>query len=71
MNKEPIVRIGKTRIGIQVAGCIGCGTLYSHHWESVREVRASIGKRQFVLTISRCGHCSGVPEPAFDYSGEE
>ncbi len=52
-----IVRIGKSKIEIRVEGCIKCGTLWSHHWEKVKEVPVQIGSSRGVIDVHVCGNC--------------
>lgn len=71
--------IGKSKIDISQRGCLYCGTRFSYHWTVVRtfKVTIEVGKWGPVhdlpkgrnltreLTLSACGHCCGMKEPAF------
>lgn len=57
--------VGKTKINIEVEGCVYCGTRWSDSWRVVRLLTVVINGREKLLSIQCCGDCfrsrPGVP----------
>lgn len=51
------MRFGKAKVTVKAAGCVDCGTEYSHDWEVARIIPVTIGKHVGEITIHRCGDC--------------
>jgi hypothetical protein len=52
------VTIGRTRITVDVRGCLDCGTEWSHGWVPARTVPVTIGTRALAIGLSRCADCA-------------
>ena len=62
---------GKAKLTIEVNGCIDCGSIGSHEWIVAREIPVTVGGKEDVVEIMRCGRCAGIPEPSEEEEGEE
>ena len=52
------IRIGETKIRIQVEGCVKCGALHSSGWRVERTVTIRIdNRRPITADISICADC--------------
>ena len=57
-----IRRIGKTKVRVDVQGCIDCGTQYSSRWHHARIVAVVIDGATYPIDTSRCADCAARPE---------
>lgn len=49
--------VGKSKIKIEVKGCISCGTDYSTGWTSAKTVPVKIGHGTVHVSIPCCADC--------------
>ena len=48
---------GKTKVSVEVEGCVSCGTRWSSGWEVVRRVTVRIGAREGEIALHACADC--------------
>jgi hypothetical protein len=53
---------GKTKVRVEVEGCVSCGTRWSWRWGSEREVAVQVGGQRSSVSLPKCGDCLALGE---------
>lgn len=57
MSTAGTYRIGKTKITVDVEGCVKCGTLWSSDWFVTRVIDVVIATKKYQVAIHICADC--------------
>jgi hypothetical protein len=57
MPKAATFTFGKTRVSVEVEGCVSCGTRWSSGWTVVRRLTVRIGAREGEIRLHACVDC--------------
>ena len=57
MSTQAKIEHGKTKITVDVTGCVTCGTLWSSGWLQIQELNLTVGLHHDTILIFKCADC--------------